>query len=266
VQLDAWFAKHGSKKLVIATGFIAKNPQGQATTLRRNGSDFSATIMGSLLRSSHITIWTDVDGVYSADPRKVPEAVCLPGMTYHEAWEMSYFGANVLHPRTALPAMKYKIPVSIKNFFNQEAVGTIVSDLAADRALYKGKNITVKGFATIDNVVLINVEGTGMVGVPGIASSIFSTVRDANINVIMISQASSEQSICFAVKKEDGNAAVYALQKKFEQAIGAGRVSSVQRIDGCCVLAAVGQGMVNTKVSHCSAEEEDGVNGPLNPC
>lgn len=134
---------------------------------------------------------------------------------------------------------------------DQGAPGTIVSDLASDRALYKGKKVTVKGFATIDNVVLINVEGTGMVGVPGIASSIFSTVRDANINVIMISQASSEQSICFAVKKEDGNAAVYALQKKFEQAIGAGRVSAVQRIDGCCVLAAVGQGMVNTRVSEC---------------
>jgi aspartokinase/homoserine dehydrogenase 1 len=97
--------------------------QGQATTLKRNGSDFSATIMGALFKSSHITIWTDVDGVFSADPRKVPEAVCLPSMTYHEAWELSYFGANVLHPRTTLPAMKYQIPISIRNFFNLQAPG-----------------------------------------------------------------------------------------------------------------------------------------------
>ncbi|GBF98799.1 bifunctional aspartate kinase homoserine dehydrogenase [Raphidocelis subcapitata] len=122
-RLDAWFKQHGRHKIVVATGFIAKNKEGQATTLRRNGSDFSATIMGALFRSGQITIWTDVDGVYSADPRKVPEAVCLPGLTYHEAWELSYFGANVLHPRTTLPAMKYDIPITIRNYFNLDAPG-----------------------------------------------------------------------------------------------------------------------------------------------
>lgn len=170
--------------------------QGQATTLKRNGSDFSATIMGALFKSGHITIWTDVDGVFSADPRKVPEAVCLPSMTYHEAWELSYFGANVLHPRTTLPAMKYQIPITIRNFFNLEAPGkqggtigvpteqvlqikrgvatdlctglqveallctspgTRVSDLASDEEVYQGK-VTIKGFATIDQVTLISVE------------------------------------------------------------------------------------------------------------
>jgi len=245
-KLDAWYSRHTGKKLIVATGFIAKNPEGQATTLRRNGSDFSATILGALFRSSHITIWTDVDGVYSADPRKVPEAVCLPSMTYHEAWELAYFGANVLHPRTTLPAMKYQIPITIRNFFNLPSPGTCVSDLAKDQEVYQGK-VTVKGFATIDNVVLINVEGTGMVGVPGIASAIFSTVRDAGINVVMISQASSEQSICFAVKKSDGDQAARVLQKRFADSISAGRVSAVQKIEGCCVLAAVGQGMVNRK-------------------
>ncbi len=110
-------------QIVVATGFIAKSPAGQATTLRRNGSDLSATILGSLFLSAHITIWTDVDGVYSVDPRKVPEAVCLSSLTYHEAWELSYFGANVLHPRTTLPAMKYHIPITIRNFFNLAAPG-----------------------------------------------------------------------------------------------------------------------------------------------
>ncbi|KAG2486268.1 hypothetical protein HYH03_015092 [Edaphochlamys debaryana] len=245
-RMESWFKANGPKKLVVATGFIARSKEGTATTLRRNGSDFSATILGSLLRCGHITIWTDVDGVYSADPRKVPEAVCLPSMTYHEAWELSYFGANVLHPRTTLPAMKYRIPISIRNFFNQAAKGTRISDFAMDAEVYGGK-ATIKGFATIDNVTLINVEGTGMVGVPGIASRIFSCVRDAGINVIMISQASSEQSICFAVAGTDGEAAAKVLSERFAESIAAGRVSAIQVIPRCCVLAAVGQGMVARK-------------------
>jgi aspartokinase/homoserine dehydrogenase 1 len=281
-KLDAWFDARrangsaagkpaagpgGPVGLVVITGFIAKNPAGQVTTLKRNGSDLSATVFGALLRGGSITIWTDVDGVYSADPRKVPDTVCLPSLTYHEAWELSYFGANVLHPRTTLPAMKYGIPIAIRNFFNLSAPGTQVSDLAADAAAYsrsaspslgtepgaspadarRGMPPTVKGFATIDNVSLINIEGTGMVGVPGIASAVFSTVRDAGVNVIMISQASSEHSICFAVKGVEASKAVEVLSKRFADAIGAGRVSAVERIDECCVLAAVGQGMVNRK-------------------
>lgn len=245
-KLDQWFQKNGNHKLVVATGFIAKNPEGQATTLRRNGSDFSATILGALFRSSHITIWTDVDGVFSADPRKVPEAVCLPSLTYHEAWELSYFGANVLHPRTTLPAMKYEIPISIRNFFKLEAPGTRVSSCTAD-AEFHGGNVPVKGFATIDEVCLINVEGTGMVGVPGIASAIFSTVRDAGVNVVMITQASSEHSICFAVKAAEGPLAQKVLSKRFGEYISSGRISAIQKIDHCCILAAVGQGMVNRK-------------------
>lgn len=159
----------------------------QVTTLRRNGSDYSATIFGALTRSREICIWTDVDGVYSADPRKVPEAVCLESMSYHEAWELSYFGANVLHPRTTLPAMKYGIPVVIRNFFNLGAAGTSIRDLSEQAPSVQA--LPVSGFATIENVSLINVEGTGMQGVPGTASSIFSSLRDHNINVIMISQA-----------------------------------------------------------------------------
>jgi aspartokinase/homoserine dehydrogenase 1 len=250
-KLDAWFDAHGKHRIVVATGFIAKNREGQATTLKRNGSDFSATILGALFRSGHITIWTDVDGVYSADPRKVPEAVCLPSLTYHEAWELSYFGANVLHPRTTLPAMKYDIPIAIRNYFNLNAPGTVVSSLERDRELRArdpaDHGPTVKGFATIDHVSLINIEGTGMVGVPGIASAVFSTVRDAGVNVIMISQASSEHSICFAVKTAEAPTAVRVLEKRFADAIAAGRVSGVECIERCCVLAAVGQGMVARK-------------------
>lgn len=120
--MDGWAARRlpssGPLPIVVATGFIARTAEGTPTTLRRNGSDYSATLLGALLRANGITIWTDVDGVYSADPRKVPEAVCLAELSYNEAWELSYFGANVLHPRTTMPAMKFGIPISIRNFFN----------------------------------------------------------------------------------------------------------------------------------------------------
>ena len=244
-KLDLWAARHGVPSLVIATGFIAKNPSGQATTLKRNGSDYSATTMGALFKSGHITIWTDVDGVYSADPRKVPEAVCLQHLSYHEAWELSYFGANVLHPRSTLPAMKFKIPISIRNFFNLASPGTVISDGAS--VPVSADTTGVKGFATVENVSLIEVEGTGMVGVPGTAATIFSTMRDANINVIMISQASSEHSVCFAVKGSDGVKAVEALRKRFSEAVAVGRISCVRSIDDCCMIAVVGQGMASRR-------------------
>mmetsp|Transcript_94 Transcript_94/g.311 ORF Transcript_94/g.311 Transcript_94/m.311 type:complete len:930 (+) Transcript_94:104-2893(+) len=240
-KMDEWVTKQGGiPKLVIATGFIARDHTGRATTLRRNGSDYSATIMGALLQAKNITIWTDVDGVYSADPRKVPEAVCLDTLTYHEAWELAYFGANVLHPRTTQPAMKYDIPITLRNFFNLSAPGTVIHSQASPKS-------TITGFATIDHCALINVEGTGMVGVPGIASSIFSTVRDAGINVIMISQASSEHSVCFAVKGADGAKAAEVLREKFKDVIAMGGISKVEVILDCAVLAAVGVGMASRR-------------------
>jgi bifunctional aspartokinase / homoserine dehydrogenase 1 len=244
-NLDAWVARNGIPRIIVATGFIAKNPKGQVTTLKRNGSDYSATIFGSLFQSGNITIWTDVDGVYSADPRKVPEAVCLPHLSYHEAWELSYFGANVLHPRTTLPAMKYSIPINIRNFFNLTAPGTMISGGASVPAGVDTDG--VKGFATIDNVALINVEGTGMVGVPGTAAAMFTVMRDAGVNVIMISQASSEHSVCFAVKGADAVTALAALNKRFADAIKSGRISKVEAIQDCCVLAVVGEGMASRK-------------------
>ncbi|KFM28466.1 Bifunctional aspartokinase/homoserine dehydrogenase, chloroplastic [Auxenochlorella protothecoides] len=245
-RLDAWAAAHGAPPLLLATGFVARNPAGQATTLKRNGSDYSATIFGALLRAGAITIWSDVNGVYSADPRKVPEAVCLRHLSYHEAWEMSYFGANVLHPRTTLPAMKFGIPITSRNFFDLSEAGTMISDGSIPQA--EGVDLTgVKGFATIDGVSLVNVEGTGMVGVPGTASAIFATMRDAGVNVIMISQASSEHSICFAVKAADSVRAVDALRARFQEAIAAGRISCVAALDDCCVLAAVGSAMASRR-------------------
>lgn len=253
-RLDNWYAnKAGDANIIVATGFIAETPAGIPTTLKRNGSDYSATIFGALLRSAAITIWTDVDGVYSADPRKVPEAVCLDALSYNEAWELSYFGANVLHPRTTLPAMKYNIPITIRNFFNLDSDGTRIGE--ASEAEPVGQivrldrppaNQLVKGFATIDDVTLINVEGTGMVGVPGTASTMFTAVKNTGVNVIMISQASSEHSLCFAVRSDQADMAVRAVTDVFADSIASGRIQKVAVIENCTLLAAVGQQMCAT--------------------
>ncbi|KAK9066670.1 hypothetical protein SSX86_013993 [Deinandra increscens subsp. villosa] len=245
-RLDSWLLKNPSK-VVIATGFIASTPQNIPTTLKRDGSDFSAAIMGALFRARQVTIWTDVDGVYSADPRKVSEAVILNTLSYQEAWEMSYFGANVLHPRTIIPVMQYDIPIVIRNIFNLSAPGTKICRTPVIEVEEK-QNLEayVKGFATIDNLALVNVEGTGMAGVPGTASDIFAAVKDVGANVIMISQASSEHSVCFAVPEKEVKVVANALEARFRQALGAGRLSQVAIIPNCSILAAVGQKMAST--------------------
>ncbi|KAK4490002.1 hypothetical protein RD792_000656 [Penstemon davidsonii] len=246
LRLEKWYSKNSSDT-IVATGFIATTPQNVPTTLKRDGSDFSAAILSALLRARQVTIWTDVDGVYSADPRKVSEAVILNKLSYQEAWEMSYFGANVLHPRTIIPVMKYDIPIVIRNIFNLSAPGTMICRFP-DFGNEDGQRVEspVKGFATIDNLALINVEGTGMAGVPGTASAIFGAVKDVGANVIMISQASSEHSVCFAVPEKEVKAVAAALESRFRQALDAGRLSQIAVIPNCSILAAVGQKMAST--------------------
>ncbi|PHT50224.1 Bifunctional aspartokinase/homoserine dehydrogenase 1, chloroplastic [Capsicum baccatum] len=245
-RLEKWYSNNPSKT-IIATGFIATTPQNIPTTLKRDGSDFSAAIMGALLQARQVTIWTDVDGVYSADPRKVSEAVILKTLSYQEAWEMSYFGANVLHPRTIVPVMQYDIPIVIKNIFNLSAPGTMICRSSGNE-YEDGQKLEslVKGFATIDNVALVNVEGTGMAGIPGTASAIFSAVKDVGANVVMISQASSEHSVCFAVPEKEVKAVADVLESRFGQALSAGRLSQIAVIPNCSILAAVGQRMAST--------------------
>ncbi|CAL9758153.1 unnamed protein product [Musa acuminata subsp. burmannicoides] len=245
-RLGKWFVQQ-SADIIIATGFIASTPQNIPTTLKRDGSDFSAAILGALVRARQVTIWTDVDGVYSADPRKVSEAVILRTLSYQEAWEMSYFGANVLHPRTIIPVMNHAIPILIRNIFNLSAPGTMICQPPVnENGDKRSLESVVKAFATIDNLALVNVEGTGMAGVPGTASAIFGTVKDVGANVIMISQASSEHSVCFAVPENEVKAVSAALHSRFRQALEAGRLSKVEVIPRCSILATVGQKMAST--------------------
>jgi len=236
LKLMDWMEKNPSELLVI-TGFVASTPEGIPTTLKRNGSDFSASIFGSLLNASEVIIWTDVDGVLSADPRLVPDAVVLEDLSYNEASELAYFGAKVVHPSTMAPVIQSKIPIWIRNTFNPGFRGTKIHDRSSSTQ-------TVKGLATIDRVALVNVEGTGMVGIPGVAQSLFGALKEVGVSVIMISQASSEHSICFVVPEAQAAAAKSVLQKALFAELHQGLIQTIEFNPNCCVLAAVGDNMV----------------------
>lgn len=229
----------GSPLTLVITGFIAREVSGLPTTLGRNGSDFSASIFGNLLNASEILIWTDVNGVMSADPRRVPEATVIDALSYREAMELAYFGAKVIHPQTMTPAVEQRIPIRIKNTFAPGQPGTLISERP-------DSTNPVKGIATIDRVALVNVEGTGMIGVPGTAQRLFGALREQEISVILISQGSSEHSICFAVPQPDARRTERTVRRTFEAELRQGQIQRVEVDDDCSILAVVGDGMAGT--------------------
>ena len=229
----------------IITGYVACNTEGVATTLQRDGSDYSAAIMGRLLQSNGITIWTDVDGVLSADPRRVPLCQVLPEVSYNEAMELAYFGAKVIHPKTMQPAIQSEpqIPIYIRNTFNASFRGTRIftsSPTCQDR------DRVVCGFTSIENMALINVEGTGMIGVPGVGKRIFGTLEAHGINVVLISQASSEHSVSFATLESQAWIAKEAIEEEFHKELRNNRISQVDVKTPCSIIAAVGDAMHHT--------------------
>jgi len=224
---------------LIITGFIACNQRGVPTTLGRNGSDFSASIFGALLGASEIHIWTDVDGVLSADPRRVPDATVIDSLSYSEAMELAYFGAKVLHPQTMAPAVKDGIPIWIRNTFAPAGAGTLICARPSSA-------LPVKGITSIERVALVNLEGTGMIGVPGTAHRLFGALREAGISVILISQGSSEHSICCAIPEEQAERAVTAVLRAFEHELQEGQIQSVDVDPDLAILAVVGDGMAGT--------------------
>jgi len=228
--------KRSRQILPIVTGFIGATTDGQTTTIGRNGSDYSAAIIGGAIGASAIEIWTDVDGVLSADPRVVPAAFVLPEMTYEEAMELSYFGAKVLHSATIAPAVAKRIPILIKNTFNPDAPGTRISRKAAD----DGK--LAKGITSVGDLALLTLRGAGMVGVPGVAGRVFRTLASKGVNVVLISQASSEHTICFSVRSVDVARAVEALRQEFQFEFHA-QSMQVDVRDDQAILAVVGEGM-----------------------
>jgi len=221
---------------LIITGFIASTRAGIQTTLGRNGSDFSGSIFGALLHACEIHIWTDVDGVLSADPRLVPDAQVIDQLSYNEAMELAYFGAKVIHPQTMEPAVARDIPIYIRNTFAPAKRGTLICANPTSA-------LKVKGITTIDPVALVNLEGAGMIGVPGTAHRLFGALRDAGISVILISQGSSEHSICFAIPEAQAVRAEEVVRRAFDTELRDGQIQSVDVGLGLSILAVVGDGM-----------------------
>jgi len=224
-------------RTAVVTGFIASTLDGITTTLGRGGSDFTAGILGACLGAEEIQIWTDVDGIMTADPKAVPDAFVIPEISYVEAMEMSHFGAKVLHPPTILPAMARDIPDHILNTFNPQTTGTrIVREAAPSRW-------PVRGIAAIPSISLLLLQGPGLPGVTGIAGRMFAALASAGVNVMLITQGSSELSICSAVLPQDAERGARALREEFRYEIGSGTIQAPAIEKDLSIVAVVGEMM-----------------------
>ncbi|MEM7431891.1 MAG: aspartate kinase [Pseudomonadota bacterium] len=229
----------GTHGTVVITGFIASDEEGLQTTLGRNGSDYSAAIFAALANARDVTIWTDVDGVLSADPNQVPDATVIHRMTYNEAMELAYFGAKVIHPQTLGPVIAKNIPLNIRNTFNADHPGTRIGGHESEVA-------GVKGITAITGMALVNLEGAGMIGVPGTADRMFRALKNASVSVTLISQASSEHSICIAVPELLASRAGDVIRDEFAEELDAGQIQRVDVTESQSIVAVVGDGMAGT--------------------
>lgn len=225
----------------VVTGFIGATVDGVPTTLGRGGSDYSAAIVGAAIDADEIQIWTDVNGVMTADPRIVPNARSLRQLSYEEVAELAYYGAKVLHPKTVTPAIEKKIPVRVLNTFEPEHPGTLIVEKSQADA--KG---TVKAITAIRQMNLITVAGRGMMGVPGIAARTFGAVARTGANVLMISQSSSEQSICFVVPESSADLVLGALREEFQRELERHYIDEIYGMPHINIVAVVGSGMRGT--------------------
>jgi aspartate kinase len=226
--------------IMVVTGFIAANEQGVTTTLGRGGSDYTAAILGDALNAAEVWTWTDVDGVLTADPHIVTNAQVIPELSFNEVGEMAYFGAKVLHPKTIRPIIERNIPLWVKNTFNPDQPGTRISQ---DPPSVPGK---ITAITTIRDLSIITVAGRGMLGVPGIAARTFAAVAQQHTNVLMISQSSSEQSICFVVPTENASTVIDALEKELALELFRKDIDRVWAVDNMVVLSVIGAGMRDT--------------------
>lgn len=225
----------------VVTGFIGATRDGITTTLGRGGSDYSAALLGAALPADEVWIWTDVDGVMSADPRLVPTARTIPELSFREVSELAYFGAKVLHPKTIRPVIEAGIGLRVANTFNPTHPGTRV---VADQNTYDGR--IFKAVTAVRGVQLITVEGRGMLGVPGVAARTFGAVAATGTSVPLITQASSEQSICFAVPIESTQKVLAALESAFSPEIARRDIDRVWATEEVVIISVVGVGMSST--------------------
>jgi len=224
----------------VVTGFIGATESGISTTLGRGGSDYTATILSRALDADEVWIWTDVNGVMTADPREVSDARTIPRLSYSEVGEMAYFGAKVLHPQAIRPAKHESIPVRILNTFEPDHPGTLISKDGDESGQ------TAKAIAAIKDLSLITVEGSGMIGVPGVAARTFGAVANTGTSVLMISQSSSEQSICFVVPARETLQVLAILEKEMARELERRDIERIWSQDGIVILAVVGAGMKGT--------------------
>ena len=225
----------------IITGFIGATADGVTTTLGRGGSDYSAAIVGQALEADEVWIWTDVDGVMSADPRLVPNAVSIPTLSFREVSELAYYGAKVIHAKTMRPCVESGIPLRIKNTFNPTHPGTVIEE---DRS--SQPNGALKAVTAIKGVSMITVEGKGMIGVPGIAARTFGAVARLDVSVLLISQASSEQSICFIVTEPAAAAVVRGLEDEFADELRRHDIERIWSREDIAIMTIVGAGLQTT--------------------
>ena len=224
------------RAITVVSGYVARTADGRVTNLGRNGSDYSGAIFAALLEASELHVWSDVDGVLSADPRVVPDAIHIPQLSYSEACELAYFGAEVLHPQTMAPAIERGIPITARNTFRPTHPGTRIADEVRQGPF-------VKGVSTSKGLAILNLEGSGMIGVPGTAQRAFSALEQARVSVVMISQGSSEHSICVVIRAADADDAERAVRRAFDHELRSGQISDVKIERGIAALAAVGDGM-----------------------
>ena len=222
--------------ITLMAGFCGGNVKGELVLLGRNGSDYSAACLAAISGADCCEIWTDVDGVYSCDPRAVPDAVLLKRMSYKEAMELSYFGAKVLHPRTISPIARFHIPCLIKNTANPQGEGTLIAE-ETDRSM------PIKGISDLKNVSLVNVSGPGMKGMVGMAGRLFTAVSQAQVSIVLITQSSSEYSISFCIHTQDVMKTRRVIEDEFALELHEGLLEPVEIVDKCAVISVVGDGM-----------------------
>ncbi len=225
------------KQITVLPGFVAKSTSGEPTTLGRGGSDFTAAIIAAALKVDQLEIWTDVSGMYTTNPKLVKQAFPIDNLSYQEAMELSHFGAKVLYPPTVQPVLDLDIPIHIKNTFDPDAIGTVITKQDNE------KNLTVKGISNINDVALLTLEGSGMIGIPGFSKRLFEVLANEKINVIFITQASSEHSICFGIDKSDAERAKKAIDTAFDYEISLHKINPIAVEKDLSIIALVGDNM-----------------------
>jgi aspartokinase/homoserine dehydrogenase 1 len=238
-QLIAYFFASNTAQVVVMPGFIASSLDGINTTLGRGGSDYTAAIIAGAVNASDLEIWTDVNGMFTANPKIVKQAQPIATISYQEAMELSHFGAKVLYPPTIQPVLRKNIPIFIKNTFEPTAEGTLISNNPASHIN------PVKGISHIDNITLITLEGSGMIGVAGSSKRLFEVLSNEGINVIFITQASSEHSICIGILNSDAETAEIAINKAFQLEIAQNKIDPCIVEQNLCIIALVGENMKN---------------------